>query len=227
MTQPPPPTPTPNPTPVQAWSQVHAQDVSHSRLATAWITLVHRLAPHLDQVPPDLLSAAGVLTTAAALPAAAAGHHWPLLALLLLTAAGLLDGLDGAVAIRTGKVRPLGAVVDAVADRLSDLCLLAVLVLLGAPERLATAVGAALLLHEYARARAQGVGLTGAAAVTIAERPTRVVVVAVACLGAGIWPDGAPWFGWSWGALCLWLWAAISAIGGAHLAVALTRALRQ
>ncbi|GAA2693782.1 hypothetical protein GCM10010428_72310 [Actinosynnema pretiosum subsp. pretiosum] len=113
------------------------------------------------------------------------------------------------------------------ADRLSDLCLLAVLVLLGAPHPLATAVGATVLLHEYARARAQGAGLQGAAAITIAERPTRVILAAVACLGAGIWPEGAPWFGWSWGALCLWLWAAISTIGAAHLAIALRRALSQ
>ncbi|QTR04107.1 hypothetical protein J7S33_03720, partial [Saccharothrix algeriensis] len=91
---------------------------------------------------------------------------------------------------------------------------------------LAAAVGGSLLLHEYARARAQGAGMAGAGAITVAERPTRVVIAAGACLGAGLGTGGTPWTGWSWGVVCLALWAVVAAAGGAHLAVALRRELR-
>ncbi|MFI9011434.1 CDP-alcohol phosphatidyltransferase family protein [Actinosynnema sp. NPDC053489] len=211
---------------VRGWSQLHEHDVSGNRVAVGWIKLVHVLARGLLPVPPDVLSAAGVVVAAGAVGVAAAGGRWALLACALVVVSGLLDGVDGAVALRTGRARPLGAVVDAVADRLSDACLVLLLVVLGGPGWLAVAVGCSLFLHEYARARAQGAGMTGAGAITVAERPTRVVIAAVACLGAGLWPGGTPWTGWSWGAVCLVLWAVLAVVGGAHLAVALRRELR-
>ncbi|MGM1061998.1 CDP-alcohol phosphatidyltransferase family protein [Saccharothrix sp. Mg75] len=211
---------------VRGWSRLHGHDVSGNRLAVGWIRIVHLLARRVHRVSPDALSAAGVVAAVAAVGVAAAGGRWALLACALVVLSGLLDGVDGAVALRTGRARPLGAVVDAVADRVADVCLVVLLVVLGGPGWLAAAVGASVFLHEYARARAQGVGMTGAGAVTVAERPTRVVVAAVACLGAGVWPGGTPWVGWSWGAVCLALWAAVAAVGGAHLVVALRRGLR-
>ncbi len=211
---------------VRGWSQLHGHDVSGNRVAVAWIRLVHVLAKGLVGVPPDVLSALGVVVAAGAVGVAAAGGRWALLAGALVVMSGLLDGVDGAVALRTGRARPLGAVVDAVADRLSDVCLVVLLVVLGGPGWLAVAVGCSLFLHEYARARAQGVGLAGAGAITVAERPTRVVIVAVACLGAGLWTGGTPWTGWSWGTVCLVLWAVVAVAGGAHLVAALRRELR-
>ncbi|MFT7834549.1 CDP-alcohol phosphatidyltransferase family protein [Saccharothrix sp. BKS2] len=211
--------------PVEGWSRLHGQDVSGNRLAVGWIRFVHALARRLPGASPDALSVCGVLVAVAALGPAALGGRWALLSALLVVLSGVLDGLDGAVALRTGRARPLGAVVDAVADRLSDVALVGLLVVLGGPGWLGAAVGGALFLHEYARARAQGVGMTGAGAVTVAERPTRVVIVAVACLGAGAWPAGAPWLGWSWGAVCLALWAVVAVVGGVQLAVALRRGL--
>ncbi|MDU0291717.1 CDP-alcohol phosphatidyltransferase family protein [Saccharothrix longispora] len=211
---------------VEGWSRLHGHDVSGNRLAVAWIGLVHVLAGRVHRVPPDVLSAAGVVTAAGAVGVALAGGRWALPACALVVLSGLLDGVDGAVALRTGRARPLGAVVDAVGDRVADTCLVVLLVVLGGPGWLAAAVGASVFLHEYARARAQGVGMVGAGAITAAERPTRVVVAAVACLGAGVWPGGTPWTGWSWGAVCLVLWAATAVVGGAHLAVALRRELR-
>ncbi|MBP2334958.1 CDP-diacylglycerol--glycerol-3-phosphate 3-phosphatidyltransferase [Saccharothrix coeruleofusca] len=211
---------------VRGWSRLHGHDVSGNRLAVGWIRLVHLLAKGLLRVPPDALSAAGVVIAAGAVGVAAAGGRWALLACALVVLSGLLDGVDGAVALRTGRARPLGAVVDAVADRLGDVCLVLLLVVLGGPGWLAAAVGGSLFLHEYARARAQGAGMTGAGAITVAERPTRVVIAAVACLGAGLWTGGTPWTGWSWGAVCLVLWAVVAVAGGAHLAVALRRELR-
>ncbi len=103
----------------------------------------------------------------------------------LILLAGVLDGLDGAVALTTGRARPLGAVIDSVADRIGDLLLGACLLALGAPVPWVLAAVALLLLLEYVRARAQAVGMPGVGAVTVAERPTRLIVVALAAGGVG------------------------------------------
>lgn len=205
------------------WSALHG-GVRPSPLVRAWLRLVQWLAAGpVARVPPDLLSVAGVTAAGAAVPAAAAGGRWPLLAAALIIAAGLLDGLDGAVALGTGKARPLGAVVDAVADRVGDLLLVGVLLVLGAPMPVCAALTVLLLLHEYVRARAQSVGMPGVGAVTVAERPTRVIVVAVAALGAGLAPGGTPFFHWGWATVCSIGWAAVGVIGLLQLSLAVVR----
>jgi phosphatidylglycerophosphate synthase len=211
--------------PVAGWSRLHGEDVSGSRVVVGWLRLVHALARHVDRVPPDVLSGAGVLVAAGAAGLAAAGGRWPLVAFVLVVVTGVLDGLDGAVALRTGRARPLGAVVDAVADRVADLCLVAVLLVLGAPGWAGAALGAALLLHEYARARAQGVGMGSAGSVTVAERPTRIIVVAVACVGSGTFPGGTPGTGWSWGVVSSVIWGGCAVAGLVQLAAGIRREL--
>lgn len=209
--------------PVAGWSARHP-GVVPSRTAAVWLRGLHRLAAGpLRHVPPDVLSAAGVAAAAAAAGLAAAGGRWPLAAAVLVVLAGVLDGLDGAVAQRTGRARPLGAVVDAVADRLADLLLVLTLLRLGAPPGVCVAAGALVLGHEYLRARAQAAGMAGAGAVTVAERPTRVIVVAVACLGAGALPAGAPLTGWDWATVCATGWVAAGVVGLVHLAVGVAR----
>ncbi len=211
--------------PVAGWSRLHGEDVSGSRLVVGWLRLVHALARRFDRVHPDVLSVAGVAAAAGSVAVAAAGGRWPLAALVLVVMAGVLDGLDGAVALRTGRARPLGAVVDAVADRVSDLCLVLVLFVLSAPGWWCAGLGAALLLHEYARARAQGAGMVSAGAITVAERPTRVIVVAVACAGAGLAPGGTPGTGWGWAAVSAVVWAGGAVVGLGQLAVGIRREL--
>ncbi|GAA4555138.1 CDP-alcohol phosphatidyltransferase family protein [Pseudonocardia xishanensis] len=204
----------------EGWARLHG-GVRPPAPARVWIAGVQRLAAGpVGRVPPDLLSLAGVVAVGAAVPTAG---RLPLLAALLVLVGGVLDGLDGAVALRTGRARPLGAVVDATADRLGDLLLPAVLAALGAPPRWCVAVGAAVLLHEYVRARAQAVGMPGVGAVTVAERPTRVVVVLVAALGSGLMPAGTPFTGWSWATACLLIWAVLALVGLGQLGVSVVR----
>ncbi len=139
--------------------------------------------------------------------------------------AGLFDGLDGAVALRTGRARPLGAVVDAMADRVGDLLLVAALAVLGAPPAWCVALAGLVLGHEYLRARAQAAGLPGVGAITMAERPTRIIVVAVTALAAAVLPAGAPLLGWSWAAVGAGGWLLVGVLGLLHLAVAVVRGL--
>lgn len=208
---------------VEAWSALH-RGVELDPVSRVWLRLVQGIAAGpVARVPPDVISVAGVLVTAAALPVAAAGGRWPLLATVLVVVAGVLDGLDGAVALRTGRARPLGAVVDAMADRVADLLLIGLLVVLGAPPRWCAAAGAILLLHEYLRTRAQVAGMPGAGAVTVAERPTRVVIAAVAALGSGALPAGTPVTGWNWATVCVVGWVVVGVVGLVHLAVAVVR----
>lgn len=204
------------------WSALH-DGLQPSGVARGWLRVVGALAagPVL-RVPPDLLSAAGVLVLAGAL-AAVAGAGWPWLAVPLIVGAGVLDTLDGAVALRTGRARPLGAIVDAVADRIGDVLLGAVLVALGAPPEWAAAAVVLVLLHEYIRSRAQAVGMPGVGAVTVAERPTRLIVVALAAGGAAAFPAGLPLLGWGWGTTFAVTWTAIGVVGMVHLAVGVRR----
>lgn len=210
----------------EAWATQHG-GVRLSPPVRVWLGIVQGIARTrpVARVPPDALSAAGVLCAAGAVGAAAASGAWPLLAALLVVLTGLLDGLDGAVALQTGKARPLGEVVDATADRLGDLAFAAVLLVLGAPPALCAAAAALVLLHEYVRARAQGAGMHGPGAVTVHERPTRVIVVAVAALGTGLFPAGTPWTGWSWATVCAVGWVVVGVVGLVHLAAGVRREL--
>lgn len=207
------------------WSALHG-GLQPSRLVRAWLRLVWALsAGPVARVPPDVLSGAGVVALAGAWGCAVAGRQWTAVTALLVVLAGVLDGVDGAVALRTGRARPLGAVVDAVADRIGDLLLGAVLVALGAPAEWVVAAVATVLLHEYLRARAQSVGMAGVGAVTVAERPTRLIVVVLPAVGSAVFPAGLPILGWGWGVTFAVTWTVLGAVGLVQLVAGVTGAI--
>ncbi|MGW4528028.1 CDP-alcohol phosphatidyltransferase family protein [Amycolatopsis sp. NPDC004378] len=193
--------------------------MSGSALAVGWLRFVHVATRPFLGVPPDVLTGCGVLSAVAAIGLAALGGSWLWFALGAIVATGVFDGLDGAVALLTGRARPLGAVLDAVADRVTELCFAAVLLVLGAPLAWCAGVAFLALLHEYVRARAQAAGMRGPGAITAAERPTRLIVTAVAVTGAALAPAGTPWTGWPWATTCVVLWAGLSVIGLTHLSL--------
>src|SRR4051794_32798283 len=198
------------------WSSLHS-GIQPSRMVRGWLRLMRMLGSGpVAHVPPDVLSAAGVLALAGAW-AAVAGPDWPALSVPLILLGGVLDGLDGVVALRTGRARPLGAVVDSVADRIGDVLLGAVLVAIGAPLVWVLAAVALVFLLEYVRARAQAVGMPGVGAVTVAERPTRLIVVGMAGGGAAASPAGLPLLGWGWGMTFAVTWTAVGVVGMGQL----------
>ena len=80
---------------------------------------------------------------------------------------------------------------DSVVDRVSDALYLVAFWLVGAPAWVCVVAGVLLFTQEYARARATAIGMDDVGVVTIGERPTRVIVVAMFLLAAGIYPTAA------------------------------------
>jgi CDP-diacylglycerol--glycerol-3-phosphate 3-phosphatidyltransferase len=136
---------------------------------------------------------------------------------LLVLAAAFADGLDGAVAVLTGRATRLGYVVDSVADRLAELAWLTAFWLTGAPAWAVVTAGAASWLQEYTRARATAAGMTEIAVVTVSERPTRVLVTIFGLLLGSVFPWAPP--------AAVAVWIALTAVALTQLAVAVRRQL--
>ena len=127
-----------------------------------------------------------LLGLAASSAAALCYLNWRLNSLMLPAAAalillsGLLDALDGVLARVSGRASALGGFLDSVSDRYSDAVVLAAVVVAGLCNPawgVAAVVGS--LMVSYARARAEAAGV-GMAAVGLAERAERMLLLAVA-----------------------------------------------
>jgi CDP-diacylglycerol--glycerol-3-phosphate 3-phosphatidyltransferase len=105
---------------------------------------------------------------------------------LLVGLSGLLDSLDGALAIGTGRASRRGFVLDSAVDRLTEVAYATALWVAGAPGWLAVAFGALCWLPDYVRARAGQAGLRETGPISVWERPTRVVMTALTLVGAGV-----------------------------------------
>ena len=166
-----------------------------SRLRTAWGRLMGPLADALLKagVTPDQVTIGGtVVSVALALWLFPTGHLF--LGSLLLGVTTILDTIDGLMARRSGRSGPWGAFLDSTLDRFVDGAIFAGLVIWytgrGADRLTASLALACLVLGAivpYARARAEGLGMT--ANVGIAERGDRIIVTLVA---AGVVGLGVP-----------------------------------
>ena len=214
------------------WSQLHGGvDPRGSWLIRGWLTLAYRCAKPLTAIglSPNGVTVVGVLVAAvvpllALLGVERANPIWLWAALVVTVLTGLLDNLDGAVAVISGRTSRAGYVLDSVADRFSDALLLGALWALGAPGivvALAVFIG---FVQEYARARAAAAGVSEVGVVSISERPTRIVVVAVFLGLCALAPYGVSVSTWAtYGA---WLAFAVAVIGAVQVGVALTARLR-
>jgi CDP-diacylglycerol--glycerol-3-phosphate 3-phosphatidyltransferase len=207
-----------------AWSRWHGgTDPAGSRLVRGWLTTAWTLARPLAAVPPLAVTALGLLVAGAAVAPAAAGGAWLVAAGVLVGLSGLLDSLDGALAIGTGRASRRGFVLDSAVDRLTEAAYAAALWVAGAPGWLAAAFGALCWLPDYLRARAgqAGVGETGS--ISVWERPTRVAFTGFTLGGAGVLS------GFGAGAAVVTCGAAVGtalgAVGTVQLGLALRRVL--
>lgn len=144
-------------------------------------------------VSPDAVTITGTLVVVVtALWAFPTGNL--LLGSLVIALFALTDSLDGVMARRAGRSGPWGAFLDSTLDRFADAAIFGGLVLwyFGDGDSSSTAVLALVCLIlgsivPYARARAEGLGMTASGG--IAERADRLfaVLIASAIVGVGGW----------------------------------------
>jgi phosphatidylglycerophosphate synthase len=173
-----------------AWSRWHGGAGTESPLVRGWLSVAYALARSLAGLPPVAATGIGLLVAVAAVGPALAGGGWLLVAGVLVGLSGLLDSLDGALAIGTGRASRRGFVLDSVVDRLTEAAYAGALWVAGAPGWLAVAFGALCWLPDYLRARAGQAGVTETGALSVWERPTRVAMTGLTLVGAGVL-DGA------------------------------------
>ena len=207
---------------LRGWSDLHG-GVAPRGLVGGWLRISYALARPLAGlgVAPNVITLAGLVLAVLALPPAAGGSRWPLLAVLAIALSGVLDSLDGAVAVLTGRVSRRGAVLDPACDRLAELCFAGALWLAGADAGWCVAAGAVSLLHEQVRASARVNGMQDVGVVTVSERPTRVIVAAAFLLGAGVYPGAAP----TWTTAGAVVWTLLGVAGFVQVSIVVTRRL--
>lgn len=170
-----------------AWSRWHGgADPAASGWVRGWLSTAYALARALSWLPPLAATALGLLVAGAAAGLAGGGGVALVAAGLLVGLSGLLDSLDGALAIAGGRASRRGYVLDSVVDRLTEVAYAAALWLAGAPGLLAVAFGALCWLPDYLRARAGQAGVSEAGAISVWERPTRVIMTGFTLGGAGV-----------------------------------------
>ena len=149
------------------------------------------IALHLT---PNTITVIGLLITVVAAVLVAGG--WLLVGAAVLTAGSLFDAVDGALARAQGGGTAFGSFLDSTLDRASEAILYAGIAIwflntLAEPTWPVLAVLVALagsFMVSYARARAEGIGLS--ASVGLAPRTERLVlvIVGVALAGLGFTP---------------------------------------
>lgn len=192
----------------ERWSVLHGGvDPYRSAPIRGWLSLSYTLARPLARlrVRANAVTIFGLLIAITVPVAAAASSGWWLVAAAALAVlSGLLDGVDGAVAVISGRTTRWGFVLDSVADRISDGLLFLALWAAGASTWVCVAVAAVTFLQEYVRARAAAAGLREVGVITIWERPSRITVTAVFLVLAAVapysgarvaWADRGAWLG--------------------------------
>jgi CDP-diacylglycerol--glycerol-3-phosphate 3-phosphatidyltransferase len=169
-----------------AWSRWHGDTATDSVLVRSWLSLAYALARPAARLSPLLATALGLLAACASVLPSHAGGTWLLAAGVLVGLSGLLDSLDGALAIATGRASRRGFVLDSAVDRLTEVAYAAALWTAGAPGWLAVAFGALCWLPDYLRARAGQAGVRETGSLSVWERPTRVILTGLTLVGAGV-----------------------------------------
>ena len=212
-----------------AWSELHGgfDPATASPLIRGWLRLAYRGGLLLARLRlgPGAVTAAGLLLCVAVPVVAAPGPAGLVAAGGIVLLASVADGLDGAVAVVTGRATRRGFVYDSVADRIGEAAWLAAFWVAGAPGWLVVAAGAVSWLHEYVRARAAVAGMSGIGVVTVGERPTRTAAATAGLVVAGT--AGLIRDSWTTPVLTIAAaaWLALAVAGLIQLATVVRRAL--
>jgi len=171
-----------------AWSQLHGTQ-SPKGLVRIWLRIAFFLSTPLTKFNPNLITAFGPVLMGAAIYFASSPNRNYFLASIIVLVVGLVDSFDGMVAVRTSKTSSWGAFLDGIVDRLIDVGIGILLIVLGAPVELAVLAMSIALVHEYMRAKASGIGYREVGVITPAEKPTRIALGVMFLFAAGLLPE--------------------------------------
>ena len=159
-----------------AWSKLHG-DAKIAGIVKGWLSISFSTSKALARIriTPNALTILGLVF--GVLLYMNSNALW---APLILVISLICDGVDGSLAIITGKSSKWGALLDSVVDRLTEVFWILALYSLGVDSKILIAVLILASAQEYLRARAGGVGLTQVGVVTVAERPVRASFVFIA-----------------------------------------------
>jgi CDP-diacylglycerol--glycerol-3-phosphate 3-phosphatidyltransferase len=202
---------------VREWADLHLTEPPGGFVG-GWLRASAAVARPLARagISPNTVTVAAMVVGLAAVPLALLdGWPGPAAACLAVTLSGLLDALDGAVAVQAGLTTKVGFLLDSALDRLADAAFPAALAIVaGRGAWVAVAATAAAWYLEYVRARASLAAPDehGRQLITPGERPTRIILTAVGL--------GLPFLAYA----ALW---ALAAVGAASAGLLLVHAIRR
>ena len=177
------------------WSTTHGgyDPRTGSVFLKGWLTMVFHLARPLARrgVQPDVVTYSSIWLAGLVLVLSEVGGRWWIAAGWVMVASGLFDTLDGCLAVLEDRQTRWGYVLDSVVDRCADGIYLLAVVAVGCPPELAVALMFGFFLMEYLRARAGNAGGDEVGRITVAERPTLVILLSPSIHFSGVF------LGWS------------------------------
>ena len=159
-----------------AWSALHGSAEIKGVVKT-WLAISYSSAKVASvlRISPNFLTLLGLLFAIAMAVNPLSLWTIPLLVLSLYA-----DGIDGSVAIYQNRSSSFGAILDSVADRISEALWFYVAYRIGAPAWIVLVTYVIASTQEYARARLGGLGISDVGVVTPAERPVRASFIFIA-----------------------------------------------
>jgi CDP-diacylglycerol--glycerol-3-phosphate 3-phosphatidyltransferase len=164
------------------WSALHG-NAEIKGIVKAWLGISYGSARFMSalRITPNLLTLLGIIFAIAMAVNPLSLWTIPLLVLSLYA-----DGIDGSVAIYQNRESQFGAILDSVADRISEALWFYVAYRIGAPAWLVLFSYVIASTQEYARARLGGLGVSEVGVVTPAERPVRASFIFIALVAYAI-----------------------------------------
>jgi len=188
------------------WSALHS-DAKTDGIVGAWLNISYRfgLICTLLRISPNALTLFGLLGAIAT--ALTAQTAW---AILFLVFSLFCDGIDGSVAIFQQRESNWGAILDAIADRISEALWFYALYAIGVPAWIPITLWCVASFQEYARAKLISLGVSDIGVVTPAERPVRASFLFIALILNQLHLPGAEWI--SIGFLVLQIYSFLSVV---------------
>ena len=164
------------------WSALHG-NAEIKGIVKAWLNISYGSAKFMSalRITPNLLTLLGIVFAIAMAVNPLSLWTIPLLVLSLYA-----DGIDGSVAIYQNRESQFGAILDSVADRISEALWFYVAYRIGAPAWIVLLTYVIASTQEYARARLGGLGISEVGVVTPAERPVRASFIFIALVAYAI-----------------------------------------